>query len=115
MYKRQIIVPHRFKDEQAEKEAHDKQGSYCVEFNTFVKDKNGYEALNWWAERCLEWCFYAVPGTTEWLSLIHIYGIHKKAVLPTRTIMGSKTGSGDQFRRDSPWLRPMKTTNPRKI
>ena len=69
MRKRQcstIIVPHRFKDEQAEKEAHDKQGSYCVEFNTFVKDKNGYEALNWWAERCLEWCFYAVPGTTEW-------------------------------------------------
>jgi len=61
-----IIVPHRFKDEQAEKEAHDKQGSYCVEFNTFVNDKNGYEALSWWADRCLEWCFYAVPGTTEW-------------------------------------------------
>lgn len=61
-----IIVPHRFMDEQAEKEAHDKQGSYCVEFNTFVNDKNGYETLSWWADRCLEWCYYAVPGTTEW-------------------------------------------------
>ena len=61
-----IIVPHRFKDAQAEKEAHDKVGSYCVEFNTFVNDKNGYETLTWWAERCLEWCYYSVPGTTEW-------------------------------------------------
>lgn len=61
-----IIVPHRFKDEQAEKEAHDKQGSYCVEFNTFMNDENGYKTLSWWADRCLEWCFYAVPGTTEW-------------------------------------------------
>lgn len=61
-----IIVPHRFKDELAEKEAHDKQGSYCVEFNTFLNDKNGYEALTWWADKCLEWCYYAVPGTTEW-------------------------------------------------
>lgn len=61
-----IIVPHRFKDEHSEKEAHDKQGSYCVEFNTFVNDENGYKTLSWWAARCLEWCFYAVPGTTEW-------------------------------------------------
>lgn len=61
-----IIVPHRFKDIQTEKEAHDKVGSYCVEFNTFVNDKNGYETLTWWADSCLEWCFYSVPGTTEW-------------------------------------------------
>ncbi len=61
-----IIVPHRFKSEKLEKEIHDKQGSYCVEFNTFVNDKNGYDALSWWADRCLEWCFYTVPGSTEW-------------------------------------------------
>ena len=61
-----IIVPHRFKDEKTEREAFDKQGAYCVEFNTFVNDKNGYKALSWWDDRCLEWCFYAVPGTTEW-------------------------------------------------
>lgn len=61
-----IIVPHRFKSDEEEREAHNKVGSYCVEFNTFVKDNNGLKALNWWAERCLEWCYYAVPGTTEW-------------------------------------------------
>ena len=61
-----IIVPHRFKSDEEEREAHNKVGSYCVEFNTFVKDNNGLKALNWWAERCLEWCYYVVPGTTEW-------------------------------------------------
>lgn len=61
-----IIVPHRFKNEEEEKIEHEKVGTYCVEFNTFVNDENGRKALNWWAEKCLEWCFYAVPGTTEW-------------------------------------------------
>lgn len=61
-----IIVPHRFKTVAEEEKAHREVGSYCVEFNTFVKDENGMKALNWWADRCLEWCYYAVPGTTEW-------------------------------------------------
>lgn len=61
-----IIVPHRFGSEKAEKEAHNKVGSFCVEFNTFVNDENGNMALTWWAERCLEWCYYSIPGTTEW-------------------------------------------------
>ncbi|MBO4694001.1 MAG: glycosyl transferase [Clostridia bacterium] len=61
-----IIVPHRFGSEKKEEKAKNTIGTYCVEFNTFVKDKNGMAALNWWAEKCLEWCFYALPGTTEW-------------------------------------------------
>lgn len=61
-----IIVPHRFKTDEEEKKAYNEVGVYCVEFNTFVNDKNGMEALNWWALKCLEWCYYAVPGTTEW-------------------------------------------------
>ncbi|MBR2706469.1 MAG: hypothetical protein IKE74_04425 [Mogibacterium sp.] len=61
-----IIVPHRFRNEKEERKAFESVGSYCVEFNTFVNDSNGYEALSWWAERCLEWCYYTVPGTTEW-------------------------------------------------
>lgn len=61
-----IIVPHRFKTEAERKKAHDEVGEYCVEFNTFVNDQNGMKALNWWADKCLEWCYYAVPGTTEW-------------------------------------------------
>lgn len=61
-----IIVPHRYETEEEEKKAHDLRGSYCVEFNTFANDKNGYATLSWWADRCLEWCFYSRPGTTEW-------------------------------------------------
>ncbi len=61
-----IIVPHRYETEEKEREAYNLRGVYCVEFNTFVKDENGYKALSWWADRCLEWCYYAVPGTTEW-------------------------------------------------
>lgn len=61
-----IITPHRYRTEEEERKAECLRGKYCVEFNTFVNDKNGLEALNWWADRCLEWCFYAVPGTTEW-------------------------------------------------
>ena len=61
-----IIVPHRFKTPEEEKKAHDEVGSYCVEFNTFKNDENGMEALNWWVDKCMEWCYYAVPGTTEW-------------------------------------------------
>ena len=61
-----IIVPQRFKDAEEERIQHDRIGSYCGEFNTFMKNEESLEALNWWAEKCLEWCFYAVPGTTEW-------------------------------------------------
>lgn len=61
-----IIVPHRYETEEEEKTAHDLRGSYCVEFNTFSNDENGYTALTWWADRCLEWCYYSRPGTTEW-------------------------------------------------
>lgn len=34
-----------------------KSGKYCVQFVTFRNDKNGREALEWWRERCLEWCY----------------------------------------------------------
>ncbi len=61
-----LIFPHRFRTKQEEQKAHDSVGSYCVEFNTFKNDEYGKRALDWWAAKCLEWCFYAVPGTTEW-------------------------------------------------
>ena len=32
-------------------------GVYCVQFVTFNADKRGEEVLNWWCERCLEWCY----------------------------------------------------------
>ena len=35
-------------------------GKYCVQFMGFRRDKHGLEALHWWRDRCLEWC-YARP------------------------------------------------------
>ena len=32
-------------------------GKYCVQFMTFRSDERGREALSWWQERCLEWCY----------------------------------------------------------
>lgn len=32
-------------------------GIYCVQFVYFKNDKYGMNALNWWREKCLEWCF----------------------------------------------------------
>lgn len=61
-----LIVPHRAKNQRLEKKLHDTVGTYCVEFNTFINNSDGKEALDWWATKCLEWCCYALPGTTEW-------------------------------------------------
>lgn len=32
-------------------------GIYCVQFMTFNADKRGLIALQWWQDRCLEWCY----------------------------------------------------------
>jgi hypothetical protein len=32
-------------------------GIYCVQFVAFRMDERGMAALNWWAERCIEWCY----------------------------------------------------------
>lgn len=32
-------------------------GIYCVQFITFLNNPRGREVLEWWKERCLEWCF----------------------------------------------------------
>ncbi len=32
-------------------------GIYCVQFITFKADENGLLVLQWWQERCLEWCY----------------------------------------------------------
>jgi len=32
-------------------------GIYCVQFITFVNDKNGMAALRWWRDACIDWCY----------------------------------------------------------
>jgi hypothetical protein len=48
------ITPHRFAKRNKECE---KWGIYNVAFNYFRRDEDGLKCLNWWRERCLEWCY----------------------------------------------------------
>jgi hypothetical protein len=32
-------------------------GIYCVQFITFKNNTEGRTALNWWRDKCLEWCY----------------------------------------------------------
>ncbi len=32
-------------------------GKYCVQYVYFKNDKNGVEALRWWRNECLKWCY----------------------------------------------------------
>lgn len=49
-----MIIPHRFPKEI--KNRAKKVGTYCVEFNTFLNNKEGLEVLEYWRNRCLECC-----------------------------------------------------------
>ena len=50
-----LITPHRFSPELAH---HAINGIYNVQFLTFRRDERGLRALNWWHDRCIEWCYY---------------------------------------------------------
>ena len=59
-----------------------KFGIYCVQFMIFRNNKEGNNVLNWWADRCLEWCFARVEDgkfgdqkyLDDWLSRFD--GVH---------------------------------------
>lgn len=48
------ITPHNFSDENLE---YEKYGKYCVQFVTFVNDKNGLDVLKQWRDDCIKWCY----------------------------------------------------------
>ena len=50
-----LITPHRFSPEYAQNAMN---GIYNVQFMTFRRDERGLEALQWWHDRCIEWCYY---------------------------------------------------------
>jgi hypothetical protein len=54
-----LIVGHRFTEELADRE---KYGIYNVGYLSFRNDAYGRECLNWWRDRCLEWCYDRVEG-----------------------------------------------------
>ena len=53
-----MIVPHRYEADLAHLEA--TSGVYNVELVSFRRDEDGLEALRWWRDRCIEWCYYRV-------------------------------------------------------
>jgi len=48
-----LITPHRYTRRY---DISWRSGIYCVQFITFRADERGLRALDWWRERCLEWC-----------------------------------------------------------
>lgn len=49
-----LITEHRYTKEYDQSE---ESGIYCVQFVTFKNNEHGMKVLNWWRERCLEWCY----------------------------------------------------------
>jgi hypothetical protein len=50
-----LIIGHRYAPEHAHYAA--TSGIYNVGMMAFRRDGNGLDCLNWWRERCLEWCY----------------------------------------------------------
>ena len=53
-----LIVPHRYAPQWAAQEP--THGIYNVEWVTFRRDERGLAVLDWWRERCIEWCYASV-------------------------------------------------------
>jgi hypothetical protein len=49
-----LLTEHRYTREYDQSQ---RNGRYCVQFMYFKNDERGMIALQWWRERCLEWCY----------------------------------------------------------
>ncbi len=49
-----LITSHRYSPEWDQSAI---SGKYCVQFMCFKNNEDGLRALNWWRERCIEWCY----------------------------------------------------------
>ena len=48
------IIEHRYSPQYKEMEV---CGKYNVGWLSFRRDENGFACLNWWRDRCIEWCY----------------------------------------------------------
>jgi hypothetical protein len=53
------VVPHRFPPRLAARAIH---GTYNVGWVSFRRDADGLACVEWWRERCLEWCHDRIDG-----------------------------------------------------
>ncbi len=56
------IIEQRFDNRIISREMMRRSGKYCVEFNTFNKNKNSRGILQWWQDRCIESCTVSADG-----------------------------------------------------
>jgi hypothetical protein len=54
-----IITEHNYTQEYDQTKT---SGIYCVQFVFFKNDKYGVEALEWWRQRCKEWCYQKIEN-----------------------------------------------------
>lgn len=55
-----VIVEHRFKNNHYGRKLEKRNGKYCVQFNYFRQTENARKILDWWKNKCFEWC-YDIP------------------------------------------------------
>lgn len=75
-----LITEHRYSP-QYNKEA--LSGKYCVQFVSFKNDPSGLTALQWWRDRCIEWCYARYEDgkfgdqlyLDDWMTRFH--GVHE--------------------------------------
>jgi SAM-dependent methyltransferase len=51
-----MIVPHRYAPQYRHKEP--ETGTFNVQWLTFKRDPDALATLEWWHERCIEWCYH---------------------------------------------------------
>ncbi len=49
-----LLTEHRYSPKY---DTSQKTGKFCVQFMTFKNNEEGLLALNWWREKCLDWCY----------------------------------------------------------
>lgn len=49
------IIEHRFSERLKDREVN---GRFCVEWNSFRRDKQGLACLSRWRQQCIDWCYY---------------------------------------------------------
>ncbi|OGI27880.1 MAG: glycosyl transferase [Candidatus Melainabacteria bacterium RIFOXYA12_FULL_32_12] len=75
-----LLTEHRFPPESDTEQF---AGKYNVQFIMFKNNSEGLEALTWWRDRCIEWCFFRVEdgkcGDQKYLDdwTIRFNGIHE--------------------------------------